>query len=269
MVTTPHPHSPVDVAVGAAARVVALTGGVLRVARSGVEPVAHVVLHPPVVPRRLHPARWVESLAAEGGIRRAAVLRELADRLDVLVPAVLAEVLRRARLAELLPRYVDLDAVVAAVDLDKAASRLDVDAVISRADLETVLARVDVDSVAARLDLDAVAIRLDLDAVLDRLDLTAVVLERVDLDRLVESVLGRIDLAGLAEQVIDDIDLPEIIRESTGSMASDTVRGVRMQGIAADEAVERAVDRFRLRRRRSPQEPVIPRQDDRTRSSDP
>ena len=33
-------------------------------------------------------------------------------------------------------------------------------------------------------------------------------------------------------------------------MASETVRGVRMQGITADEAVGRAVDRFRLRRSR-------------------
>ena len=33
-------------------------------------------------------------------------------------------------------------------------------------------------------------------------------------------------------------------------MASDTVRGVRMQGINADEAVGRAVDRLLLRRGR-------------------
>ncbi|HSJ20241.1 MAG TPA: hypothetical protein VK964_06680 [Nocardioidaceae bacterium] len=263
--TAAHPHTSVDVAVGATARVVALTGGVLRAARSGIGPAVHVALHPPIVPRRLHPARWVERLGEEGSRRRAALLRELSHRFDVLVPVALAEILRRARLAELLPRYVDLDAVVAAVDLDKAASRLDVDAVIRRADVEAVLARVDVDAVANRLDLDAVLDRLDLDAVLDRLDLTAVVLERVDLDRLVDSVLAGLDLAGLAEQVVDDIDLPEIIRESTGSMASDTVRGVRMQGIAADEAVDRAVARLRLRRRRPPQEPAIPPQDGRNR----
>jgi hypothetical protein len=267
--TTAPPHSPVDVAVGVAARAVAMTGGVVRAARAGAGPLVHVALHPPVVPERVHPARWLESLGEEGGIRRAAVLRELSYRLDLLVPAALAEVLRRTRLAELLPQYVDLDALVAAVDLDEAARRLDVNAVVRRVDIEEVLASVDVDAVASRLDLDAVATRLDLDAVLDRLDLTVVVLERVDLDRLVEAVLARIDLSALAEQVIDDIDLPEIIRESTGSMASDTVRGVRMQGIAADEAVERAVDRFRLRRRRPPDEPMIPRQDDRPRSSDP
>jgi hypothetical protein len=254
--TTSGSYTSLDVAVGAAARVAGGSRGVMRVAGSVLGPAARVALHPPGVPQQLQPASWLRALGDEGVARRAAVRRELSSLLDALVPSVLAEVLRRARLAELLPEYVDLDAVVAAVDLDKAASHLDVDAVVRRADVEAVLARVDVDTVAARLDVDAV---------LDRLDLTAVVLERVDLDRLVGSVLARIDLAGLAEQVIDDIDLPEIIRESTGSMASDTVRGVRMQGIAADEAVERAMDRLRLRRRKPlepPQEPVVPGQGD-------
>jgi hypothetical protein len=58
------------------------------------------------------------------------------------------------------------------------------------------------------------------------------------------------DLVGLAQEVIDGVDLPELIRESTGSMASDGVREVRMHGIAADEAVGRAVDRLFLRRGR-------------------
>jgi hypothetical protein len=84
-------------------------------------------------------------------------------------------------------------------------------------------------------------------------DLTQNVIRYVDLDRVVASVdldaaAANIDLASLAEQVIDDVDLPEIIRESTGSMASDTVRGARMQSIAADEAVSRAVRRLLLRR---------------------
>jgi hypothetical protein len=88
-------------------------------------------------------------------------------------------------------------------------------------------------------------------------DLTQNVIRYVDLDRVVAAVdldaaAGNIDLATLAEQVIDDVDLPEIIRESTGSMASDTVRGARMQSIAADEAVHRAVRRFLLRRGDNP-----------------
>jgi len=75
------------------------------------------------------------------------------------------------------------------------------------------------------------------------------------LDRLVPAVaaevLTRIDVAGMAEGVIAEVDLAEMIRQSTGSVASDTVRGVRMQGISGDEAVGRVVARLRLRRGRT------------------
>jgi hypothetical protein len=59
------------------------------------------------------------------------------------------------------------------------------------------------------------------------------------------------DLIALANEIIDGVDLPEIIRESTGSMASETVQGVRMQSIGADQAVSRAVDRLLLRHARN------------------
>ena len=91
---------------------------------------------------------------------------------------------------------------------------------------DLVLRNVDLDRVAAAIDLDAAAARID-----------------------IEAIIARIDLIGLAGEIIDGVDLPEIIRESTGSMASDTVRSVRMQGIVADEAVGRAVDRLLARRR--------------------
>ncbi|MER7251284.1 hypothetical protein [Kribbella sp. NPDC000426] len=86
----------------------------------------------------------------------------------------------------------------------------------------------------------------------------------VVLDRMVPAVaaevLARIDMAGLAEGVIAEVDLAEMIRQSTGSVASETVRGVRMQGISGDEAVGRVVARLRLRRPRAepemtPQQP--------------
>ncbi|HSE10672.1 MAG TPA: hypothetical protein VLB29_18555, partial [Nocardioidaceae bacterium] len=164
-------------------------------------------------------------------------------------------------LTDMVLRYVDLDEVVAGVDLDSAAARLDVDSVVRRADVDAVVDRVDVEAILDRLDLTSVVLeRVDLDAVLgavlDRLDLTAVVLERVDLAAVIDEALAKVDLVGIAEEVIDGVDLPEIIRESTGSMASDTVRGVRMQGIVADEAVGRAVDRLLLRRGRRPSAPA-------------
>lgn len=80
----------------------------------------------------------------------------------------------------------------------------------------------------------------------------------VMLDRLVPAVaaevLKRLDMAGMAEGVIAEVDLAEMIRQSTGSVASDAVRGVRMQGISGDEAVGRVVARLRLRRGRTESE---------------
>ena len=70
-------------------------------------------------------------------------------------------------------------------------------------------------------------------------------------------MLDHLDLAGLAAEVIDAVDLPEIIRDSTGSMASETVMGARMQGIAADETVARVRDRLFLRRGRGPGAQIV------------
>jgi hypothetical protein len=223
----------VDLALGAAGVVLeaaAVAGrGARRAAGPVIGPVAEIVMRPPVLPPRWQPARVLAALGRRGAEREAALRSDLSRILDALVPVVAEEVLRRARVADLVARYVDVDRIVATVDLDVAA---------------------------ARLDADAVARRVDLDAIVDRLDLTEIVLQRVDLDVLVPAVLARIDLPALAEEVIDAIDLPEIIRESTGSMASETVQGVRMQSIAADDAVGRAVDRLLLRRNRRPSGPA-------------
>ena len=88
---------------------------------------------------------------------------------------------------------------------------------------------------------------------LDRLDLTELVIFRVDLNRVgrgggldieaiayrldLTALAQRIDLIGLAEQVVVGIDLPQLIRDSTGSVASEGIAGVRMQGMEADQAV--------------------------------
>jgi hypothetical protein len=55
----------------------------------------------------------------------------------------------------------------------------------------------------------------------------------------VTDVLDQIDLAEIARGVINEIDLPEIIRVSTGSVASESVRDVRIQAIQADDVVAR------------------------------
>jgi hypothetical protein len=89
--------------------------------------------------------------------------------------------------------------------------------------------------------------------VLRRADLTALVIRYVDLDRIVagidvNAVARRIDVDALLAAA----DLPEIIRESTGTLASDTVRRARMRGIAADEAVDRLRNRLLRRDVRPP-----------------
>jgi hypothetical protein len=93
-------------------------------------------------------------------------------------------------------------------------------------------------------------------AVLDRVVPVAVteVVQRIDLNELVEKyvdverLVAGLDLATLTNQVLAQIDLPEIIRESTGSVASETIRGVRMQAISADDVVARLGSRLRLRK---------------------
>ena len=188
--------------------------------------------------------------AVTEGIRR--VFRELVAAALAVVD--LTELARRHIDLNALARELDVDAVVSRADLDAAASRIDVGAVVARVDLDAVASQIDLDALVARVDLDDVVTRLDLDAAVSRVDLDAIV-KRVDIDAViarvdVEAVLARLDLAGIAHQVIEAIDLPEILRESTGSVASEAVRGVRADGVQADEAVARFMDRL-LRRSRA------------------
>ena len=126
-----------------------------------------------------------------------------------------AELLAEDLVASLVPRVV-----TAMLD------QLDLTAIVrQRVDLDAVVRGVDLDAVTARLDLNAIAAKID-----------------------VEALIERLDLAGIAQTVIDEIDLPEVIRRSTGSVASETVRGVRMQSVEADRSIEGLVDRV-LRRR--------------------
>jgi hypothetical protein len=81
------------------------------------------------------------------------------------------------------------------------------------------------------------------------------VLDRVDLNSVVRQ---RVDLVGIADEVVEGIDLPELIRKSSEAVASETVRGVRMQSIDADETVSRLVDRLVPRRRRSARDQPAP-----------
>lgn len=142
--------------------------------------------------------------------------------------------LGRPRALSLLAERGHRERVAAAADLQRLVAalvpaiasavldRLDLTALVrDRVALDILIAEVDLDAVAARIDVDAVARRVDLDAIVDRLD-----------------------LVDLTNRAIDGIDLPEIIRESTGSISGDMVRGVRMHGIEADQAVTGLVGRL-------------------------
>ena len=74
---------------------------------------------------------------------------------------------------------------------------------------------------------------------------------------LTQIVMQQVDLVGVAEYVVDAIDLPEIIRDSTGSVASEAVVGLRMQAVDADVVVGRVVDRMLRRGRQRRAERVL------------
>lgn len=110
--------------------------------------------------------------------------------------------------------------------------------------------------------LDAVVPRAT-DAILDRIDLTTLVLERVDINRLVaaadiEAVIDRVPIVPIANYVIDEIDLPQIIRASTGGVAVDAVNAVRVQTFGADQWVAGIVDAIVRRRQRDVDAPGDP-----------
>jgi hypothetical protein len=146
-----------------------------------------------------------------------------------LMPELVSTMLDQLDLTDLVRTRVDLNRIIGGVDLDTIASRID---------LDLILERIDVDEIAASLDVDAVVARVDIDRVVDRVDVEAVA-TRIDLDALV----ARMDMGSIARRVLDELDLPAIMRESSGAMATETVDGIRQQGMNADRLVARLVDR--------------------------
>lgn len=264
-----------DAALGAAlagSRLLMRTG---RRAAQTLAPVVRLAVDPPLVPRAL---RLRPRLDAWGRLWQS-------ERTAIVTAAVDAGAQATQRTVEVVLPQVDLtpvvEAVLARLDLDvvvtAALARLDLDAVVASA-----LAGLDLDPVAqsalADLDLaqvvataleeidvttivvERVALGRVVEAALDQVDLTEVVVGRVDLERVVTAALDtldltalvqqRVDIPGLAEDVVDEIDLPEIMRASTGGIATEGMRSVRMHSVGADEAVSRLADRWLLRLRR-------------------
>jgi hypothetical protein len=173
-----------------------------------------------------------------------ALVRERVD-IDALVSTIdIAAIIDRMDIDAIL-RQVDIDGIVRQVDIDAIVSKVDIDAITRQVDIDAIVSKVDIDAIVSEVDIDAIAKRIDVDAIVDRIDIDTIV-NRVDVDAIVR----RLDLVGLAEEVVNGIDLPEIIRQSTGAMASDVVRDARMESIDADVAIARLVDRV-IRRRRA------------------
>jgi hypothetical protein len=233
-----------DATVGMAASIAGLAVSATRGAARAAIPLGHAVLHPPLVPEPLHPARAVDALSERGREALASAGGELQQVVAAIVPAVVREVLDSLDLNAIIRERVDIDALVSTVDIGEIVDRVDVDAIVSRVDIDAIADRIDISRIVARIDLNAIADRLDISRIIARVDVDGIV-ATVDLD----AIVARLNVVGLAEDVINEIDLPEIIRDSTGSMASQVVRDARMQSIDADEAVSRVIDRI-LRRRR-------------------
>lgn len=117
-----------------------------------------------------------------------------------------------------------------------------------------------VDALTEQIDLtDLVISKVDLArvvaTVLDEMDLTQLVLERVEIDRIaaqvsLDPIIDRIDMIDIANYIIDEIDLPKIVRESTGGLASEAVRGVRLQSMEFDDTISDGVDKVLQRKQR-------------------
>ena len=272
----PKPLNPVYAAIGlatvAAGAAVSVTRRVARAAAPlgraaaplgrAAAPLGRAVLHPPVLAQRLHPARVVDTLTDRGRGVMASRSGDLERAIAAVVPAVVREILDTLDLNVVILERVDLDGLVANVDLAEIIDRIDVDAVVRQVDVDAIVQRLDLEPIVRRVDIDAIAQRIDLDAIADRIDLERIV-ARIDVDAIVarvdlNAIVDRLNVVSLAEEVINEIDLPEIIRDSTGSMASQVVRDARMQGVDADEAVSRLMDRLLRRRRKG--SPGVPRQ---------
>jgi len=179
--------------------------------------------------------------------------------------------------------HVDMDALVERVDLDAALARVDIQALLDRVDLNTLVERVDLDAVLARVDVDTLVARVDVNEVLARVDpnlLLArvdpqVLLDRVDVDALIarvdpQHVIDRVDVDALLaridpQAVVDRVDMdavvarvdvqaivqrsgiPDVVADSTRSMAASMIDLGRRQLVGLDVIVERLI--FRILRR--------------------
>ncbi|MBH0118318.1 hypothetical protein M1M07_00960 [Rhodococcus sp. HM1] len=193
-------------------------------------------------------ASAIDGLEARGDAALRAADAAVDRVLRVVVRKVVQAALLEVDITAVVRDHVDLDAIAEGIDVGRIVDRVDIDGIAERIDIDRILDRVDIDGVAARVDVEKIIARVDIDGIAARLDLTPI-LDRVDIDAIaarvdVDAIIRRVDLIGLAGTVIEGVDLPEIIRESTGTMSTEAVQGVRTQGMRADDAVSGFVGRM-------------------------
>ena len=225
----------VDVAISAGLSAAGMVARSATTAYRLVQPFATLVLQPPVLPERYWPQRGIDRMADRGERARRQGVRQAWALLDDIVPFVVDAILDRIDLTQIVIDRVKVMRIVDEVDIAGIVVHLDFDSIIESVPIDHILELVDINGVVARVNLDQIMARVDVNAVVSTVD--------------IQAIISRVDLGSIATQVIDEIDLPEIIWESSSGMASESVVGVRMQGRAADERINRIVDRV-LRRRR-------------------
>jgi uncharacterized RDD family membrane protein YckC len=187
-------------------------------------------------------------------------LNALIDRVDLDAALARLDLDRLLESVDInaLVRRLDVDEIVGRVDVDAVVRRLDLDALLARVDLNQLLARVELDPLVARVDPNAVVERVDPDALLDRVDVNAL-MARVDLNRLLtgvdlDALLRNLDLEALVRRS----GIPDIVAESTYSMAGSALDVARRQLVGLDVVADRVVDRL-MRRSEEQRLPGPPR----------
>jgi len=139
------------------------------------------------------------------------------------------------------------DEIVERLDVNAMLDRVDVAAVVDRVDINRLLDRVDINRLLDRVDINPLLDRVDVDALLDRADVNRI-LDRVDPDRLlarvdVDAFMDRVDV----ERLVQRAGIPEIVAESTGSVAESALDLLRRQLLALDVVLTRGAMRLRGR----------------------
>lgn len=188
----------------------------------------------PVPPRGPEPAPGVLDVVARSarvGLDAASLLAtEVADATVRVARAVLPPALARRPLDALggqverhrrEARAREARHAGDAADALQAVVRRVVELVLDQIDMEALVDRIPVDRVIEKVDIDAIAARIDIDAIIDRIDV---------------------------EEIVASVDMGAIVRDSTTSLAGETIDAIRVQVMGVDLFAARVVDRI-LRRR--------------------